>query len=96
VQTPKAQPTGVDRRCGDIRLAASRSASRELSAIIVSAGLALPWVGSALPSVMNRFDTSQQRWSLSTTLFSGDVAIRQLVIHARVVQAVQKVDRAGP
>ena len=45
--------------------------------MIVSAGLALPWVGSALPSVMNRFDTSQQRWSLSTTLFSGDVPIRQ-------------------
>jgi hypothetical protein len=63
MQTPsKAQPTGADDLSGDIRLAASCSASRELSAMIVSAGLALPCVGVRCPSVTNRFGTSQQRW----------------------------------
>ena len=55
-------------------ISVSRPAARQAAswrAMIVSAGLALPWVGSALPSVTNRFGTSQQRWSLSTTLVSG-------------------------
>ena len=37
------------------------------SAMIVSAGLALPWVGSTLPSVTNRFGTAKVRRSASTT-----------------------------
>ena len=31
--------------------------------MIVSAGLAEPWVGITLPSAMNRLGTSQARWS---------------------------------
>ena len=60
-----------------MRLAASRSASREASAMIVSAGLAEPWVGITLPSAMNRFGTPQARWSASMTLVSGAVPMRQ-------------------
>jgi hypothetical protein len=51
-------------------LASSRSARREASAMIVSAGLAEPCVGITLPSAMNRFGTSHARWSESTTLVS--------------------------
>ena len=39
--------------------------------MIVSAGLAAPWVGMTLPSATNRFGTPQARWSASTTLVSG-------------------------
>ena len=39
--------------------------------MIVSAGLAEPCVGITLPSAMNRFGTSQARWSASTTLSLG-------------------------
>ncbi len=35
--------------------------------MIVSAGFAEPWVGSTLPSAMNRLGTPQTRWSASTT-----------------------------
>ena len=59
------------------RLRSSRSARREASAMIVSAGLAEPWVGITLPSAMNRFGTSHARWSASTTLRSGSEPIRQ-------------------
>lgn len=56
---------------------AIRSASREASAMIVSAGLAEPWVGITLPSATNRLGTPQTRWSESTTLSSGEEPIRQ-------------------
>ena len=45
--------------------------------MIVSAGLAEPWVGITLPSAMNRFGISHARWSESTTLRSGSEPIRQ-------------------
>ena len=44
--------------------------------MIVKAGLAAPWVGQTLPSLMNRLGTSQQRWSASTTLSAGEEPIR--------------------
>ena len=53
------------RRCrtpdSPARLRSRRSARRDASAMIVSAGLADPCVGITLPSAMNRFGTSQQR-----------------------------------
>ena len=55
---------------------ASRSAARAASAMMVSAGLAAPWVGSTLPSTTNRLGTPKTRWSASTTPSSGRVAIR--------------------
>src|SRR6476661_4966362 len=55
---------------------ASRWAARAASAMMVSAGLAAPWVGSTLPSTMNRLGTPKTRWSASTTPSSGPVAIR--------------------
>jgi hypothetical protein len=45
--------------------------------MIVSAGLAAPCVGITEPSQISRFGTSHVRWSASTTLFSGEVPIRQ-------------------
>ena len=41
--------------------AASWSAARAATAMMVSAGLAAPWVGSTLPSVMYRFGTAKLR-----------------------------------
>ena len=43
------------------RLASKIPARREASAMMVSAGLAEPWVGMTLPSAMNRLGTSQTR-----------------------------------
>ena len=41
--------------------AASWSAARAATAMMVRAGLAAPWVGSTLPSVMYRFGTAKLR-----------------------------------
>src|SRR5579875_2225012 len=50
-------------------------AQRSASAMMTSAGLAAPSVGSTLPSTTNRLGTPHTRWSESTTLFSGAVPI---------------------
>ncbi len=44
--------------------------------MMVSAGLAEPWVGHTEPSAMNRFGTAQARWLASTTECSGELPIR--------------------
>jgi hypothetical protein len=56
---------------GSIRFAPRRSARRDARAMIVSAGLADPWVGMTLPSQTNRLGISQARWSRSMTPVSG-------------------------
>ena len=50
--------------------------ARAATAMIVSAGLALPWVGSALPSVMYRLGTANVRQLRSTTPCRSSAAIR--------------------
>src|SRR2546429_5121033 len=47
------------------------SAARAARAMMVRAGLAEPWVGSTLPSVMYRFGTAKVRRSPSTTPVLG-------------------------
>ena len=47
-----------ERPAGSISRVARRSARREASAMIVRAGLALPWVGHTLPSATNRLGTA--------------------------------------
>ena len=46
------------RPAGSTLRVARRSARREASAMMVSAGLALPWVGQTLPSATNRLGTA--------------------------------------
>ena len=55
---------------------AIRSASRAARAMIVRAGLALPWVGQTDPSARNRFGTAHARWLASTTEVSGEEPMR--------------------
>ena len=74
---PARDPARAEPGVAPTRLSASRSASRDASAMIVSAGLALPCVGITLPSQTNRFGTSHDRWSASTTELSGKAPIRQ-------------------
>jgi uncharacterized membrane protein YjgN (DUF898 family) len=59
-----------------VRFAARRCASRETVAMIVSAGLAAPWVGRALPSATKRLGSAQTRWSASQTDSSGRAPMR--------------------
>src|SRR6185369_15588644 len=55
---------------------ASWPAARAATAMMVSAGLAAPWVGSTLPSVMYRFGTAKLRQNWSTTPLYWSRAIR--------------------
>src|SRR6266699_2068911 len=54
----------------------SWSAARAATAMMVRAGLALPWVGSTLPSVMYRLGTAKLRQCRSTTPCRSSAAIR--------------------
>src|SRR6202040_2952810 len=56
--------------------ACSRPAARAATAMMVRAGLALPWVGSTLPSVMYRLGTAKLRQVPSTTPCRSSAAIR--------------------
>jgi hypothetical protein len=50
---------GAEPPLGSTFLVPSRWARRDASAMIVSAGFALPWVGQTLPSAMKRLATAQ-------------------------------------
>ena len=68
---PTSGMATLTRRLAADASSARRPASRDASAMIVSAGLAEPCVGITLPSAMNRFGTPHTRWSASTTLSCG-------------------------
>ena len=74
---------------------ASSSAQRSASAMITSAGLAAPCVGSTLPSTTNRLGTPHTRWSESTTLSCGGEAHPRAADQVGVAVDLQRVLGAG-
>src|SRR6185312_9413275 len=64
--------------CSPLRMPSTmRWAQRAARAMMVSAGLAEPWVGKTLPSTTYKFGTAKLWWSALTTPCRSSAAMRQ-------------------